>query len=58
MVRLVINEKKIKSLVLKHQKFENLIKKVCKSKSVDDLVVKNLKKRKLQIRDEILKLSA
>ena len=58
MVRLVIKEKKIKSLVLKHQKVENLIQKVCKSKSVDDLVVKNLKKRKLQIRDEILKLSA
>ena len=58
MVRLVIKEKKIKSLVLKHKKFENLIQKVCKSKSIDDLVVKNLKKRKLQIRDEILKLSA
>tara|TARA_Y100000022_G_scaffold198403_2_gene208683 strand:+ start:1074 stop:1250 length:177 start_codon:yes stop_codon:yes gene_type:complete len=58
MVRLVIKEKKIKSLVLKHQKFENLIQKVCKSKSVDDLVVTNLKKKKLKIRDEILKLTA
>ncbi len=58
MVRLVIKEKKIKSLVLKHQKFEDLIQKVCKSKSIDNLVVTNLKKKKLQIRDEILKLSA
>ena len=58
MVRLVIKEKKIKSLVLKHQKFENLINEAFKSRSVDDLVVTNLKKKKLQIRDEILKLSA
>ena len=58
MVRLVIKEKKIKSLVLKHKKFENLIQKACKSKSIDDLVLTNLKKKKLQIRDEILKLSA
>lgn len=58
MVRLVLNEKKIKSLVLKHQKFENLIQKVCKFKSIDGLVVTNLKKKKLQIRDKILKLSA
>ena len=58
MVRLVIKEKKIKSLVLKHKKFENLIQRACKSKSIDDLVLTNLKKKKLQIRDEILKLSA
>jgi len=58
MVRLVLKEKKIKSLILKHQKFENLIQKVCKSKSIDELVVTNLKKKKLLIRDEILKLSA
>lgn len=58
MVRLVLNEKKIKSLVLKHQKFENLIQEVCKCKSIDGLVVTNLKKKKLQIRDKILELSA
>ena len=58
MVRIVLNEKKIKSLVLKHQKFDNLIQKVRKSKSIDGLVVTSLKKKKLQIRDKILKLSA
>ncbi len=58
MVRLVINEKKIKSLILKHQKFENLIEKICKSRSIDGLIIRDLKKKKLQIRDEILKLSA
>ena len=58
MVRLVLKEKKIKSLVLKHQKFENLLKKAFRSKSTDNLIITNLKKKKLKIRDEIFKLSA
>ena len=58
MDRLALKEKKIKSLVLKHQKFENLLKKAFNSKSTDNLTITNLKKKKLKIRDEILRLSA
>ncbi|MEC8265621.1 MAG: DUF465 domain-containing protein [Pseudomonadota bacterium] len=58
MDRLALKEKKIKSLVLKHQKFENLLKKAFNSKSTDNLTITNLKKKKLKIRDEIFRLSA
>ena len=58
MDRLVLKEKKIKSLVLKHQKYENKIKKAFNSKVIDDLTIRVLKKEKLKIRDEILKLTA
>jgi len=58
MDRLVLKEKKIKSLVLKHQKYENKIKKAFNSKIIDDLTIMSLKKEKLKIRDEILKLTA
>ena len=58
MDRLAIKEKKIKSLVLKHRKFENQLKKAFRSISTDDLTITNLKKKKLKIRDEILRLTA
>ena len=58
MDRLVLKEKKIKSLVLKHQKYEDKIKKAFNSKIIDDLTITSLKKKKLKIRDEILKLTA
>ena len=51
-------KKKIKSLVLKHQKYEDKIKKAFNSKIIDDLTITSLKKEKLKIRDEILKLTA
>tara|TARA_Y100000991_G_scaffold97542_1_gene73590 strand:+ start:7 stop:183 length:177 start_codon:yes stop_codon:yes gene_type:complete len=58
MDRFVLKEKKIKSLILKHQKFENLLKKAFNSKSTDNLTLTSLKKKKLKIRDEILRLTA
>ena len=56
MDRLTSNEKKIKSLVNKHQYFESLISEAFKSRSIDNLVITDLKKKKLKIRDQILKL--
>ena len=58
MDRHVLNEKIKKSLVLKHQKYEDKIKKAFNSKIIDDLTMTSLKKEKLKIRDEILKLTA
>ena len=54
MDRLALKEKKIKSLVLKHQKFENLLKKAFNSKSTDNLTITNLKKRSLRLETKFL----
>lgn len=45
MDRLTSNEKKIKSLITKHQYFENLISEAFKSRSIDNLVITDLKKK-------------
>ncbi|MBD22601.1 MAG: DUF465 domain-containing protein [Alphaproteobacteria bacterium] len=58
MDRIELKEKKIKSLVLKHEKFENLLEKASRSRSTDNLTITSLKKKKLKIRDEILRLTA
>tara|TARA_B100000963_G_C22373925_1_gene557141 strand:- start:554 stop:730 length:177 start_codon:yes stop_codon:yes gene_type:complete len=57
MSRLASMQKKIESLMSKHQHFENILNQVNKSLSVDDLVITDIKKRKLKIRDEIQKLN-
>ena len=57
MSRLATRQKKIKSLMSKHQHFESALNQVNKSISVDDLVVTDLKKKKLKIRDEIQRLN-
>ena len=57
MSRLATRQKKIKSLMSKHQHFESILNQVNKSISVDDLVITDIKKKKLQIRDEIQKLN-
>ena len=57
MSRLASRQKKIESLMSKHQHFESILNQVNKSLSVDDLVITDLKKRKLKIRDEIQKLN-
>ena len=41
----------------KHQHFESILSQVNKSISVDDLVITDLKKRKLKIRDQIQMLN-
>ena len=41
MDRLALKEKKIKSLVSKHQKFENQLKKAFRRLSTDDLTITN-----------------
>tara|TARA_B100000029_G_C17222746_1_gene832355 strand:+ start:225 stop:401 length:177 start_codon:yes stop_codon:yes gene_type:complete len=56
MERLCSKEKKIKSLITKHQKFDSLIQKFSNKLSVDDLIINDLKKKKLKIRDEISRL--
>ena len=48
MDRLTSNEKKIKSLITKHQYFENLISEAFKSRSIDNLVITDLKKKKIE----------
>ena len=58
MNRLATRQKKLESLMSKHQHFESILNQVNKSISVDDLVITDIKKKKLQIRDEILKLTA
>ena len=50
-------KKKIESLMSKHQHFESILNQVNKSISVDDLVITDIKKKKLKIRDEIQKLN-
>ena len=57
MSRLATRQKKIESLMSKHQHFESILNQVNKSLSVDDLVITDIKKRKLKIRDEIQKLN-
>ena len=57
MSRLASRQKKIESLMSKHQHFESVLSQVNKSLSVDDLVITDIKKRKLKIRDEILRLN-
>ena len=53
MSRLASRQKKIESLMSKHQHFESILNQVNKSISVDDLVITDIKKKKLKIRDEI-----
>ena len=50
-------QKKIDSLMSKHQHFESILNQVNKSISVDDLVITDIKKRKLKIRDQIQMLN-
>ena len=57
MSRLATRQKKIESLMSKHQHFESILNQVNKSISVDDLVITDIKKRKLKIRDEIQRLN-
>ncbi|MAI60131.1 MAG: DUF465 domain-containing protein [Rickettsiales bacterium] len=57
MSRLATRQKKIESLMSKHQHFESILNQVNKSISVDDLVITDIKKKKLKIRDEILRLN-
>ena len=57
MSRLATRQKKIESLMSKHQHFESILNQVNKSISVDGLVIKDIKKKKLKIRDEIQRLN-
>ncbi len=57
MSRLATRQKKIESLISKHQHFESILTQVNKSLSVDNLVITDIKKKKLKIRDEIQKLN-
>ena len=57
MNRLASRQKKIDSLMSKHQHFESILNQVNKSISVDDLVITDIKKRKLKIRDQIQMLN-
>ena len=57
MSRLASRQKKIDSLISKHQHFESILNQVNKSISVDDLVITDIKKRKLKIRDQIQMLN-
>ena len=57
MSRLASRQKKIESLMSRHQHFESVLSQVNKSVSVDDLVITDIKKRKLKIRDEIQRLN-
>ena len=58
MERIFTKEKKIKSLLSKHQLFDSLIQKRKKNISIDDLEINDLKKKKLMIKDEIIKLAS
>ena len=57
MSRLATRQKKIESLMSKHQRFESILNQANKSLSVDGLVIKDIKKKKLKIRDEIQRLN-
>ena len=57
MSRLSSRQKKIDSLMSKHQHFESILNQVNKSISVDDLVITDIKKKKLKIRDQIQMLN-
>ena len=58
MERIFTKEKKIKSLLSKHQFFDSLIQKRKKNISIDDLEINDLKKKKLMIKDKIIKLAS
>ena len=58
MERIFTKEKKIKSLISKHEFFDSLIQKKIKCLSIDDLEIIDLKKKKLKIKDEINSLAS
>ncbi len=58
MERIFTKEKKIKSLISKHEFFDSLIQKKTKYLSIDDLEIIDLKKKKLRIKDEIKSLAS
>ena len=58
MERIFTKEKKIKSLLSKHQFFDSLIQKRKKNISIDDLEINDLKKKKLMIKDKIIKIAS
>ncbi len=58
MERIFAKEKKIKSLISKHELFDTLIQEKKKYLSSDDLEINDLKKRKLKIKDEIKRLNS
>ena len=58
MERIFTKEKKIKSLISKHEFFDSLIQKKIKYLSIDDLEIIDLKKKKLKIKNEINSLES
>ena len=56
MERMLVNEKKKKSLSVKHHKIDQQIKKKSKILGLDSLEINNLKKKKLYIKDKIFHL--
>ena len=56
MERMIVNEKKKKSLVTKHYKIDQQIKNKSKILCVDSLEINALKKKKLFIKDKIVLL--
>tara|TARA_Y100000589_G_C26652575_1_gene426604 strand:- start:130 stop:309 length:180 start_codon:yes stop_codon:yes gene_type:complete len=58
MERILAKEKKIKSLISKHEFFDTLIQEKEKYLSSDCLEISDLKKRKLKIKDEIKRLNS
>ena len=58
MERIFAKEKKIKSLISKHEFFDTLIQEKKKYLSSDDIEINDLKKRKLKIKDEIKRLNS
>ena len=53
MERMIVNEKKKKSLASKHNNIDQQIKKKSKILSLDSLEINILKKKKLYIKDKI-----
>lgn len=53
MERMIVNEKKKKSLASKHNNIDQQIKKKSKILSYDSLEINTLKKKKLYIKDKI-----
>ena len=56
MERMIVNEKKKKSLVTKHYKIDQQIKNKSKILCVDSLEINALKKKKLFLKDKIVLL--
>ena len=56
MERMLVNEKKKKSLATKHYKIDQQIKKKSKILCLDSLKIKILKKKKLYLKDKIVLL--